>query len=171
MIGRAAFVVLVVATVAAVPLGAVAHAPVQLPLLVVALVAFAVVQFRQRRAPFLTRKIVIGASAALMIVAIATPPTSSKDIWAHVMYGRIVSVHHASPYVHVPADYPSDPTLGRMADAWWHSPSVYGPAFPAISATGMAAAGESPLAQRLFFQGLSALAVMLALFLDRKSVV
>jgi len=163
--GRVALVVLVAATAAAIPLGAVSHAPVQLPLLAAALGAFAVVLFRERRAPFLSRRLVVGASAALMLAAVLTPPTSSKDIWAHVMYGRIVSVHHASPYVHVPADYPSDPTVARMAAAWRHTPSVYGPAFTAVSAVGTAAAGGSPLAQRLFFQVLSALAVMLALLL------
>src|SRR5205807_4582608 len=163
--GRVALVVLVAATAAAVPLGAVSHAPVQLPLLAVALVAFAVVLGAHRRTPFLTRKAVVVASGVLMLVAVVTPPTSSKDIWAHVMYGRIVSVHHASPYVHVPAEYPSDPTLTRMATASLHPRSVYGPAFTAVSAAGTALAGDSPLAQRLFFQVLSALAVMAALLL------
>ena len=134
-------------------------------LLVVALAAFAVVLLAERRAPFLNRKVVVGASGALILAAVLVPPTSSKDIWAHAMYGRIVSVHHASPYVHVPAEYPSDPTVARMATAWRHTPSVYGPAFTAVSAVGTAAAGGSPLAQRLFFQFLSALAVMLALLL------
>jgi len=162
---RAALVVLVAATGAAIPLGAASNAPVQLPLFIVALAAFAVVFLAERRTPFLNRRLVVGASAALMLVAVLTPPTSSKDIWAHVMYGRIVSVHHASPYVHVPADYPSDPTVARMAPAYRHTPSVYGPAFTAVSAAGTAVAGESPLAQRLFFQFLSGLAVMLALLL------
>jgi len=163
--GRVALFVLMATTVVAMPLGAVAHAPVELPLLTVALAAFAVVMFCERRTPFLSRGLVIGASGALMLAAVLTPPTSSKDIWTHVMYGRIVSVHHASPYVHVPADYPSDPTLARTAPAWRHTPSVYGPAFTAVSAAGTAAAGDSPLAQRLFFQVLSGLAVMLALLL------
>ncbi|MBV8980037.1 MAG: hypothetical protein JO086_03980, partial [Acidimicrobiia bacterium] len=164
-VGWIALAVSVVATATALPLGSVIDAPVQLPLLLVALIAFGVVLMRQRRAPFLSRRLVIGASAALLVVAVATPPTSSKDIWAHVMYGRIVSVHHASPYVHVPADYPTDGALGRVAPAYRHTPSVYGPAFTAASAVGTAAAGDSALAQRLFFQGLSALAVLLALFL------
>ncbi|MBV8295812.1 MAG: DUF2029 domain-containing protein [Acidimicrobiia bacterium] len=164
-IGTVALVVLVAATVAAMPLGAVAHAPVQLPLLVAALAAFAVVVWRERQRPFLSRRVVIGASGALMLAAVLTPPTSSKDIWMHIMYGRIVSVHHASPYVRVPADYPSDPALARTAPAWRHTPSVYGPAFTAVSAAGTTATGDSPFAQRIFFQGLSALAVMLALAL------
>lgn len=163
--GRGAFVVVLVATAAAVPLGGLAHAPVQLPLFVVALVAFAVLLHRQRRAPFLSRRVVIGASGALMILAVATPPTSSKDIWAHVMYGRIVAVHHTNPYLHPPDAYPSDPTLSRVAPPWRHTKSVYGPAFTAVSAVGMAAAGDSPTAQRLFLQVLSGLAVMLALLL------
>jgi alpha-1,6-mannosyltransferase len=52
-----------------------------------------------------------------------------------------------------------------MAPAWRPDRSVYGPAFTAVSAAGMAVAGGSPLAQRVFFQALSALAVMLTLFL------
>ena len=167
--GRLALVVLVVTTAAAVPLGAVAHASIQLPLLFVALTAFGVVIVWQRRTPFLTGRLVIGLSAALMVLAVATPPSSSKDVWAHVMYGRIVSVHHASPYVHVPADYPDDSALARVAPAWRHTPSVYGPAFTAASAAGTAVAGESPLAQRLFFQSLAALAVMVALLLLARS--
>ena len=163
--GWIALVVVAVATAAALPLGSVTDAPVQLPLLLVALAAFGVVVARHRRVPFLTRRVVVGISAALLAVAVATPPTSSKDIWAHVMYGRIVSVHHASPYVHVPADYPTDPALARVAPAYRHTPSVYGPAFTAASAVGTAAAGDSALGQRLFFQGLSALAVLLALLL------
>jgi hypothetical protein len=153
------------ATVAAMPLGAVAHAPVQFPLLALALVAFAVVLFCERRTPFLTRRLVVALSGALMLAAVLTPPSSSKDVWAYVMYGRIVSVHRASPYVHVPADYPADPALARTAPAWRHTPSVYGPAFTAVAAAGTAVAGDSPLAQRLFFQLLSGLAVMLALLL------
>jgi len=164
-VGRVALVVLMAATVAAMPLGAVAHAPLQLPLLVIALAAFAILLLWERRTPFLSRKLVIGLSGALMLAAVLTPPTSSKDIWSDVVYGRIVSVHHASPYTHVPADYPSDPALARTAPAWRHTPSVYGPAFTAVSAAGTALAGDSPLAQRLFFQILSGLAVMLALLL------
>jgi alpha-1,6-mannosyltransferase len=163
--GRAALAVLLATTAAAIPLGAVSHAPLQLPLLIVALVAFGLVLHRQRRTPFLSRRVVVGASAVLLTLAVATPPSSSKDVWAYVMYGRIVAVHHANPYVRPPAAYPSDPTLGRIAPAWRGTRSVYGPAFTGASAAGMAVAGDSPLAQRLFFQLLSGLAVMLALVL------
>jgi len=168
-LGRLALVILVVTTAAAVPLGAVAHASMQLPLLVVALAAFGAVMVCHRRSSFLSLRLVVGVSAALMLLAVVIPPSSSKDVWAHAMYGRIVSVHHASPYVHVPADYPNDPALARMAPAWRHTPSVYGPAFTAVSAAGTKVAGDSPLAQRLFFQALAAVAVMVALLLLARS--
>lgn len=164
-VGYVALGVVVAATAAAVPLGAVTHAPVQLPLFVVALVAFALLLVCERRSPFLTRRLVVVVAGALMVLAVATPPSSSKDVWSYVMYGRIVTVHHASPYVHAPAEYPTDPGVSRMASAWRPDRSVYGPAFTAASAAGMAVAGGSPLAQRVFFQGLCGLAVMLALFL------
>jgi alpha-1,6-mannosyltransferase len=163
--GWIALAILVATTAAAVPLGAVGDAPKQLVLLVAALAAFGGVLFYERRSPFLSRRLVVGVSGGLMLLAVVTPPSSSKDIWSYVMYGRIVSVHHANSYVHAPAEYPSDPAVARMAPVWRPDRSVYGPAFTGVSAAGMAAAGDSPLAQRLFFQILSGLAVMLALLL------
>jgi len=74
-------------------------------------------------------------------------------------YGRIVSAHHASPYLHSPAKYPNDPAFHRMDLIWQKTRSVYGPAFTAVSAGATAVVGASSLGARLFFQGLAAVAV------------
>jgi hypothetical protein len=113
----------------------------------------------------LTGRLVLTISGGLLALAVVVPPTQSHDVWAYAMYGRVVSQHHASPYVHPPSAYRHDPAFHRMDRVWQRTKSVYGPAFTAVSAGGMAVAGTSPLAARLFFQGLAALAVALALYL------
>ncbi|HLW18121.1 MAG TPA: glycosyltransferase family 87 protein, partial [Actinomycetota bacterium] len=102
----------------------------------------------------------IGACVALMVIAIAVPARSSRDVWAYVMYGRIVAQHHASPYTHVPSDFPSDPALLRVQPAFRDTGSVYGPVFTIVSAAGMEVCGNSPICGRVFFQTLEALAVI-----------
>ncbi|MGZ4143250.1 MAG: glycosyltransferase 87 family protein [Actinomycetota bacterium] len=114
------------------------------------------------RGPKVGARVLVGAAAALMVIAIAVPARSSRDVWAYVMYGRIVAQHRASPYTHVPADYPTDPALQRVQPAFRHTGSVYGPVFTAISAAGMAGCGSSPVCGRVFFQTLEALAVLAA---------
>jgi hypothetical protein len=119
----------------------------------------------------MTLKQVVGARAliiaciGLMIVAIGVPARSSKDVYAYIMYGRIVAQHHASPYTHVPASYPDDPALQRVQDSFRNTGSVYGPVFTAISAAGMSVCGSSPVCGRMFFQTLEALAVLGAAWL------
>jgi hypothetical protein len=107
----------------------------------------------------------ICACVGLTIVAIAVPVRSSKDVYAYIMYGRIVAQHHASPYMHVPSEYPNDPALQRVQDSFRNTSSVYGPVFTGVSAAGMSVCGSSPVCGRMFFQTLEALAVLAAAWL------
>ena len=99
------------------------------------------------------------AIAGVFAIAIAVPPRASHDLWSYVMYGRIVTVHHASPYLHPPSDYPLDPFVARIGRGWRGAKSVYGPLFTGVSAVLARLAGGSALRARLEFQGLSALGV------------
>ncbi len=143
---------------------------INLVLLCVAFVALAVVVGAERRQRHLGRRLVLGVSGALLVLAVVVPPTESGDVWSYAMYGRMVANYHDNPYRHTPVEYRSDP-IGRRVPAFWlHSRSVYGPLFTGVSAAGMGVAGGSPLLARLFFQGLAALAVALALWLvDRRT--
>jgi alpha-1,6-mannosyltransferase len=76
-----------------------------------------------------------------------------------------VTVHHASPYEHDPADYPADPFLRRVSPIWRHRSSVFGPLWVGYSAIGAAVADESVLASRLYFQLTAAAAAAAALAL------
>jgi len=96
----------------------------------------------------------------LLAAAVVVPPIESGDVWSYAMYGRIVAVHHASPYRHLPDEYPRDPFLARMDAVYHHTPSRYGPLFSAAAGGVAAAAHGNPLATRLLFQGLAALAAL-----------
>jgi hypothetical protein len=138
-------------------------------LLLAGVVTFAALIVLERRVPRLTAPQVMTFSALVLIIAVAVPPQASRDLWSYAMYGRAVSHYHESPYTHVAADHPGDPIFPQVHRAWHHTPSVYGPVFTAVSAAGMAAAGNSPLKVRLFFQGLAAAAVLTALALLHRS--
>jgi hypothetical protein len=59
--------------------------------------ALGVVVWRELRERRLGRRVVLGLSGGLLVLAVVVPPTQSGDVWAYAMYGRIVSQHHASP--------------------------------------------------------------------------
>ncbi|HEV3401990.1 MAG TPA: hypothetical protein VG078_09250 [Acidimicrobiales bacterium] len=141
-----------------------------LALLVLGFAALAVLVAAERRRRCLTRRLVLGVSGALLVVAVVTPPAQSADVWSYAMYGRMVSEYRANPYRHTPAEYQTDPIGQRVSRFWIDSPSVYGPLFTAISSAGMAGAGRSATLARLFFQGLAAVAVAACLVLvDRRT--
>ena len=107
----------------------------------------------------------VAAIAVVLTLAVVEPPQTSHDLWSYTMYGRIVAVHDSSPWTHVPADFPHDPMLSRVGRGWRHTPAVYGPVFVAQAAGFAAIAGDSPLANRLLYQGTAALTIALALVL------
>jgi alpha-1,6-mannosyltransferase len=136
-----------------------------LALLAVAFVAFAALLVLEDRRPALSVAHVVVPAFALLLLAVVVAPVSSRDVWSYVAYGRTVSVHHESPYVSPPAEFPDDPMYPRVSRMWRDTPSVYGPLFTAVSAGGMAVTRASATASRMFFQALAALAVVGAIWL------
>jgi hypothetical protein len=131
----------------------------------VALAAYWWMVTAEARRPTLTLRAVVVAVAVVIGVAVTTVPRQSGDLWSYAMYGRIVAVHQASPYRHVPDEYPNDPMLRFVSPAWLHTGSVYGPAFVAFSAGVAPLAGDSATRTRLLYQATAALAVAGALVL------
>ena len=119
----------------------------------------------EARRPSLSLRAVVVAIAVVLGAAVTTVPRQSGDVWSYAMYGRIVAVHHASPYHNVPADYPNDPMLGFVSPTWRHTGSVYGPAFTAFSAAVAPLGGDSGARTRFLYQATAALAVAGALVL------
>ncbi len=108
------------------------------------------------------RAVPVGAVAAtaavVFLAAIIVAPHDSHDLWSYAMYGRIVSVHHASPWVTVPAHFRGDPFLARVAAGWRHTTSIYGPAFTFLSAAITKVGSDSATAVRMLFTSSFALA-------------
>jgi alpha-1,6-mannosyltransferase len=123
-------------------------------------VGYATVETREPRVGLVGPVVAV---AVLLAVAVAAPPRGSHDVWSYVMYGRIVSIHHANPYTVLPAAFAHDPFLVRVASGWRHTPSVYGVTWTAYSAVAMFATGGSALLARLAFQVLAGAAVVAAL--------
>ncbi len=122
--------------------------------------ALVVLEHRRRR---LGLAAVAVAIAVTTVAAVWTPPRTSNDLWSYEMYGRMVTVHGASPYDHVPAEFRSDPFARRVSPRWMHRASVYGPLFLGVATAGAWVAGPSPLSARLFFQAFAALALLITL--------
>jgi hypothetical protein len=127
-------------------------------LLVTALLGIVVVTLVPGMRTGVRRGTVVVLGAPLLVLAVAVAPHGSHDLWSYAMYGRMVSHYHASPYRHIPAEYPLDPL--RHLVSWTHTKSVYGPVFTALSTVLMTAAGASTLLARLAFQGTAALALV-----------
>jgi hypothetical protein len=125
----------------------------------VALAAYWWMVTAEARRPTLTLRAVVVAVAVVIGVAVTIVPRQSGDLWSYAMYGRIVAVHHSSPYRHVPEEYPNDPMLRFVSPAWLHTGSVYGPTFVAFSAGVAPFAGDSATRTRLLYQATAALAV------------
>ena len=131
----------------------------------VAFAAFGGLFLPALRVRVLTTRRVAVAGALLVALAVLAPPAGSHDLWSYAAYGRLLSVHHASPFTHVPADFPHDPLLHLVARGWRQTGSVYGPGFVGLSAAGTAVTGPSELATRLFFQLVAALALVFIVFI------
>jgi hypothetical protein len=117
------------------------------------------------RRPSLTLRGVVAAIVLVLGASVMMPPRDSGDTWSYAMYGRMVAVHHASPYRHLPDEYPDDPMLGFISTGWRHTGSVYGPAFTGLSAIVSPLVGDSGVRARVLYQALAALAVVGALAL------
>jgi hypothetical protein len=109
-----------------------------------------------RRESGISIKLVSAAVALQIAVALLRPPRATQDLWFYAIYGRMLAIYHASPYTHVPANYPHNPFLTQVGRAWRHTPSVYGPAFTALSGLVSLVVDASFLGTRLFYQGLAA---------------
>ena len=101
---------------------------------------------------------VVASAAVVLIAAVVLGPTDSHDLWSYAMYGRILSVHHASPWVVTPAHFPADPFLLHVARGWRHTTSIYGPAFELIAAAITKLGGDAATAVRMLFTSTFALA-------------
>jgi len=141
------------------------HSPSAVALVTIAAGASGVLAWKEQRNARVKLGAVVAAITIVFAAALASPPRSSADLWSYTIYGRIVSVHGASPYETVPVNFRSDPLFKKVSPAWRHRGSVFGPVYVGFAAAGTAAVGTSPLANRLFFQITAAIAAAAVLWL------
>jgi hypothetical protein len=72
-------------------------------------------------------RVLVRATLPLLVLGIAAPAFLSADVADYVMRGRVVAVHGANPYVHVAAEFSSDPFLAFGDGPWKRFPLPYGP--------------------------------------------
>ena len=116
----------------------------------------------------LSRRLVWASGLVLLGVAVAKRPVGSQDLWSYVMQGRMIVVHHASPYLHRPAQYPADRFSSLVPIGWRSARSPYGPLFSIVSAGGSLIAGSSIVANRLVHQGLAAACLVASALLHER---
>ena len=133
--------------------------PLHIAIVVVACIGYVGMLIADKRWGGLRIGLVAVATVAPVVVALVVIPRFTGDVWSYAMYGRILGVHHLSPWTHAPAAFPHDSLLHLVGRTWRGTPSVYGPAFTAASATSASVLGAGALATRLFYQGLSAVAL------------
>lgn len=165
--GLAAIVVGVVAVVGA---GPGAPAAFVAGSLVLSFGGFALVLHTLAKQPGLPIRLVLMVGFGLTALCVALPPAGSKDVASYAFYGRIVTEYGENPYVAVPDDHPDDPWYPDVSARWRQTPSVYGPAFTAMSAAFTGFGGNNRTLIRLLFQASAGLAVVVsALMVSRLS--
>jgi Glycosyltransferase family 87 len=65
-------------------------------------------------------------------IYLLTPASLSDDVYGYASYGRLLSVHHANPYVIAPSAFPQDPTYPLIH--WKDAFAPYGPVWIVLSA-------------------------------------
>src|SRR4051794_183751 len=114
-----------------------------MPYVALALAGYVGLVVAERHDPRLRPAVVLAGGSGLALLAVVRPPGGSHDLWSYTMYGRILAVHHANPYVAAPSAFGRDPFLGRVSPGWRHARTVYGPAFTVVSAGITRVAGRS----------------------------
>lgn len=103
---------------------------------------------------------VIAIGAAIQLVPLAGPLLVSRDVNSYAAYGRIDAELGGNPYRDTPGAYRTDPVAATVPAAWRDTPSVYGPAFTALSSVVVRATGERVDAAALVFRAIAAASVL-----------
>jgi hypothetical protein len=128
-------------------------------LLVVGLIAWVLLIALGWARGTLPLKMVVAAIAVMLVCAVATPSSQSKDVYSYAMYGRIVTEHHTTPYNSYPMHFEGDPMRRHVSWVWQRTPDIYGPAFTVVMAALAPVIGESTFLARFLYQLIAALAI------------
>lgn len=121
---------------------------------VVVAVCVAVLGWILARAGALRLRLAIVVAVVIQVLPLAGPLLLSKDIYLYWAVSRIVTVHHANPYVASIDDYKTDPAFPYPSQSWRPYPAAYGPVWEELATVPGSAGGTSAhraeLAYRVF---------------------
>lgn len=104
----------------------------------------------------------LAVAIAVQAIPLGAPLLLSKDTYAYWAEARIVTVHHANPYVATPADYPNDPAFPTTSESWRPYPAPYGPVWETLATLPALAARASAHDAELGYRILAVLGVLAA---------
>jgi alpha-1,6-mannosyltransferase len=96
----------------------------------------------------------------LQLIPLLGPTLLSRDVLTYWAYGRVGAVHDANPYDTPPGAWPDDPATIRMGSSWREQPTLYGPAFTALSEAIANLAGDDERRAELLFRWIASLSVI-----------
>jgi alpha-1,6-mannosyltransferase len=86
-----------------------------------------------RAAGRLPARLVLMAIAAMYALVLLAPPLLSTDVFSYQFYGRMGSLYGDNVYLSGPHALALDPLFPYIGAKWAYTPTVYGPAFTALS--------------------------------------
>jgi hypothetical protein len=85
----------------------------------------------------------------LQATLVLIPASMTTDVFNYAIYGEMPVLYGANPFVRTPAEFPQSP-LYYMIPLYWHdAPSVYGPAWVALSVGVASLLRAQPLADEI----------------------
>ncbi len=112
----------------------------------------------RQRADRTVGHVVLAFSGLFLLTGLASRRLFSSDLFSYILNGRILVVHHANPYVDVPARFPQDPYVSLVD--WPEVPNHYGPLWTFVSAAVSSLGGEDVSLTLLLFRLVPALATL-----------
>ena len=112
-----------------------------------------------------TLRLAVAVALAVQLLPLAAPLMLSRDVYLYWAEARVVTVHHANPYVTTPSQFPDDPATQQASAQWRDEPEPYGPGWVALGAVPAAVAGSSAETVRWAYRLLAVAGVVAVLAL------
>jgi len=103
---------------------------------------------------------------AITLLAVLTPPVTSRDVFYYSISGEVTSIYKMNPYATPPSALPASPLYG-YAD-WKFLTFPYGPIWTVICGAVVFISGTGPFASTFTFKILCGSTVLLSAFLIQK---
>jgi hypothetical protein len=114
-------------------------------------------------------KLAITVAVIIQSLPLAAPLLLSRDVFLYWAESRVVTVHHANPYVVPPAHFPNDPATQIASAQWRTQTESYGPGWVALGSVPTLLAGHSKLAAEWLYRLLAFAGILTAIGLIARS--